>query len=89
MSIAGKGARKWCIAISVVLIVQAADEATFLQVSCLWSVFLIAQFAIWNAERRDEEEALREFAVPPLVEFGDPTAASTGLTAACDAGSHA
>ncbi|MGA9463852.1 MAG: O-antigen ligase family protein, partial [Terracidiphilus sp.] len=85
ISIAGKGARKWCIAISVVLIVQAADEATFLQVSCLWSVFLIAQFAIWNAERRDEEEALREFAVPPLVEFGDPTAASTGLTAACDA----
>jgi exopolysaccharide production protein ExoQ len=52
----GKGATKWLLAISVILVVQSADEAAFLQLNCLWILFVIANFALWRAEQDRETE---------------------------------
>lgn len=50
----GKSAQRWLFAISVILVVQAVDEAAFLQLNCLWVLFLVANFALWRAEQDGE-----------------------------------
>lgn len=57
---AGAHMRPWCAAVFVVLLVHAVDEAAFLQVSCLWFMFLLSSFALWVAERTSAAQAVCE-----------------------------
>jgi exopolysaccharide production protein ExoQ len=45
-------ARIWGLAIFIMLLLHAADEATFLQLNCAWFAFLLAVFSLCSAEQK-------------------------------------
>jgi len=57
---AANNARIWGLTIAVIVLLHAADEATFLQLNCAWFVFLLAVFSLW---RSNQEIHMHDFEV--------------------------
>jgi exopolysaccharide production protein ExoQ len=61
----------WSLTVTIVVLVHAADEATFLQLNCAWFLFLLASFALWRSEQDIRIGEVETFAE---LELGIPEA---------------